>query len=238
MIPITSRILKDDMQLIADLVEDTGQVNVKSVGLKKARSLAQDFFGVLGGRKLDDELPDFDKNYKLLQSKTQKAKDIPRIDMPVIRSGEVNRLKIDLGKGNIDLFKPFAFKGIQFPKNIKAGSEDAKNFLVLGQKDGDPNDDKIKAKVERVPVKNLKPTQSQIWLEKIIRGILKGKKAGDKPIIASKDGFILDGHHRYGQIMLADPNGTMKVLRVPLGIDMLLKMGRSYGNAIGNTQRN
>ena len=50
--------------------------------------------------------------------------------------------------------------------------------------------------------------------------------------------ILLDGHHRYGQIMLADPNGTMKVLRVPLGIDMLLKMCRSYGNAIGNTQRN
>ncbi len=41
-------------------------------------------------------------------------------------------------------------------------------------------------------------------------------------IIISKDGFILDGHHRWSSAMISDPDLVMKVKRIGLNMDELL----------------
>jgi hypothetical protein len=74
----------------------------------------------------------------------------------------------------------------------------------------------------------------------LVNNIIKFGKPGpgspilNQTIITSKEGYILDGHHRFGQAMLADPDLKLKVLHIPLPISLLLKIGRSYGGAIGN----
>ena len=52
--------------------------------------------------------------------------------------------------------------------------------------------------------------------------------------IVSSDGYILDGHHRFGQIYLADPSLPMQALVVPIPHMKLLDITRSYGTARGN----
>ena len=92
-----------------------------------------------------------------------------------------------------------------------------------------------------IPVRELKPLQSEIFFDKLVGSLLKfgipkpgGFLATSAIIIVSEEGFILDGHHRYGQALLTDPDFQLRAVRVPLDIETLLKVGRSYGAAIGH----
>jgi len=195
--------------------------------------------------------PRFNENYALIQKKCAAAKDIPRIDMPVINTDDISKLQERLSDGHIDVFAPFSEKHskdsvtgeyVYFPKDLKADVR-GKAWLKLGLDDGDIDDDKVIAKIDYVPVKELIPTQSQLWLEVVIDSIIrwglpkKGSKGLEMTIIVSREGYILDGHHRWAKAMLVNPELKIKTLRVMLDINTLLKMGRSYGNAIGNKQQ-
>jgi hypothetical protein len=215
-------------------------LNVATVPLAKAREYAEKVFKSKG-EKLDDALPDFDRNYLDLQAQTKKAPNIPRIDMPVIEPGDMQRFDQDLRSGRVDVFKPFAKGKLWVPKNLtqKTGGK----WIGLGLKDGRSSDDVVKGQWRGVEASNLRPTQNQIWLEKLIKNIAKwgvpvpGSPVLSTTIIVSKEGFILDGHHRYGQVMLASPGLRLNALYIPIGIKRLLKVGRTYGNAIGNKQK-
>lgn len=223
-------------------VHEMFKMNVASVPVAKAKEFAAKVFDE-AGKDIDKELPDFEKNYMMVQKATKAAPDIPRIEMPVIEPHNIDQFEKDIKAGRIDIFKPFAFKGQQFPTDLLGNAEKSAEFLSLGQKDGKESDDRLKAKIEMIPAKSLKPTQSQIWLEKLATNIAKfGKpKAGSSvtnaTIIVSKNNYLLDGHHRWSQALLADPKLKIRALKVPLDIDTLLKMGRSYGNAVGNAQK-
>lgn len=79
----------------------------------------------------------------------------------------------------------------------------------------------------RVPVGTLKATQREIQAAKVYQmadGHLKGLfPTIDKQIIVSKDGHILDGHHRWAAILTIDPKRYMDVLEVGLPMDALLR---------------
>ena len=232
-----------------ELTAKETRLNAAVTSLEAAKVLAQE-------ASVYKLLPNFDVNYKLLQEKCKKALDIPRIDMPVIEPKNIKIFQKKLEEGHIDIFQPYAlhelFKDKEsgeydpFPIDLKRDSERGKTWLTLGTKDGSIDDeDKIVATIEYVAAKDLIPTQSQIWLNKLINSMAKyGVPDPDRnpfiftqTIIISKEGYILDGHHRFGQVILTNPSFKMKVLRVPLDINLLLKMGRSYGNAIGNLQK-
>ena len=72
--------------------------------------------------------------------------------------------------------------------------------------------------IKSVEARNLLPLQSEIWFNKLIKytiqyGVPKFNSQVTKTtIIVSKDFYILDGHHRWGQVMLADPSIKMNVL--------------------------
>jgi len=232
------------MGIMIDLknLTEANKLNVAKVPLDKARAYAKAEFERVG-KELEKEIPDFDDNYRALQKAMKSAVDIPRIDMPVIEPTDMDRFENDIIKGRIDIFKPSVQGRISFPTDLKAGSKEAQDFLTLGIQDGNPKDDRLKAKIKRMPASKLLPTQSQIWLEKIIGNIVKfglptkGSSISESTMITSREGHILDGHHRFGQAMIGNPSLGMRVLHVPLDIDTLLKMGRSYGNAIGNKQK-
>lgn len=103
---------------------------------------------------------------------------------------------------------------------------------------------KVKVESKKVSVSDLKPIQSEIWLDKLILNIVKfgmpNKK--DSPVlsqitISSKTGHIADGHHRYGQAMLVDPNLKMDSLEVDMDIKKLLKVAKAFGVKQGTASR-
>lgn len=228
------------------LNESVNKLNVSTLPLKKAREYAESV-----KKDVDSYLPDFDKNYSMLQKKMQAAKNIKRIDMPVIEPEDMDKFKEALNKGKLDIFKPIAkdeWKKLanrsneQFPKDLEP-NKGGKEWVDLGLKDGNKTDDVVKAKMTKMKARTLLPLQKEIWLEKLITNIAKwgapkpGSPVTKTTIIVTKEGYILDGHHRFGQALLSDPNLKMNVLHVPIDIDTLAKAGRSYGNAIGNKQK-
>ncbi|NIT79677.1 MAG: hypothetical protein GWN58_33515 [Anaerolineae bacterium] len=96
---------------------------------------------------------------------------------------------------------------------------------------------------KRLRASSLLPTQSQIWLDKLMYGILKDGplKAGDPrldlTIIVSKEGYILDGHHRWASALITDPSLSIKALWVPIRIKELLPIAKEYGESAGNAPR-
>ena len=231
-------------EIIRTIITEEGgfKLNVASVNLAKARDYASAKFSN-ADKSLDGVIPDFDKNYKNLQKACNSALDIPRIDMPVIEPTDMKKFTKKLALGHIDIFRPYAVSKFadRFPHGLDKGS--GKNWVTLGMQDGEIKDDTLKGKWTKISANKLKPTQSQIWLEKLVDNIIEygvprsGSPITKASVIASQEGYILDGHHRYGQAMLANPSLKLSAQWIPLGIKTLLAMGRSYGNAIGNKQK-
>jgi len=215
-------------------------LNCAKTPLDEARAYAEEVFAK-AGKKLEEELPNFSQNYQALQKKCAQALDVPRIDMPVIEPTDMKKFQDDLKKGAVDIFAPYARGKLQLPKSMS--KKEGEQWITLGFSDGEKKDDKVRGKLTRFPVDTLKPTQSQIWLENMIPKMVKfgtpgpGSPLLNTTVIVSREGFILDGHHRFGQAMLADPSLKMRALYVPLSIKLLLKVGRSYGEALGNTAK-
>jgi hypothetical protein len=240
----TTELKKLIQTCISELLSEEGgfKFNVASLSLDKARDYAESEFNN-AGKTLDEVIPNFDENYTKLQTACKSALDIPRIDMPVIEPTDMRLFTKKLALGHIDIFKPYKIDNFisRFPKALD--KKNGKRWVKLGMQDGDPKDDVIKGKWTKFPAKNLKPTQSQIWLEKLVGNIIQfgvpldGSPLTKASVIASQEGYILDGHHRYGQAMLANPPLKLSALYIPLDIKTLLAMGRSYGNAIGNNQK-
>lgn len=96
-----------------------------------------------------------------------------------------------------------------------------RQFLNMGVEDGNLQDDIISVSKGPIPVKNLRPTQSQIGLADSLGWVSKNKpqQAGETasgavadvggPIITANGEFIVDGHHRWSQVYLLNPNASI-----------------------------
>lgn len=84
---------------------------------------------------------------------------------------------------------------------------------------GSLGDTKLKFEVTKIPVKNLRPTQSEIDVEKSIKypltkpeNIDNVYKTGSKdvmiimPLITFRKNYVIDGHHRWSQIFAINPD--------------------------------
>jgi len=231
------------MRLVTDidllLERSETRSDVAKTPVNKARGVAARILRS-AGRDIDQDAPHFDKAYSILQQRLRGALDIPRIQMPVIEPGDITDFEERLKDGRIDIFKPWARGQLFFPTNISP-SKGGEEWVNLGFADGEIRDDVVRAKITRVAAEKLKPTQKQIWLNNVMHELAKWGNprpwsgAVDMIIITSREGYILDGHHRWARVFLTDRSQGMRVLRVPLDIDTLLKIGRSYGAAVGNT---
>ena len=198
------------------------------------------------GKSMTEYFSDFKTNYRLLQEKCGLALDLPRIEMPVIEPEQMDEFQESLSKGHIDVKEPVA-KAPQskskYPTDLGFDLR-GRQWLYRGTRDGAIEDDILDTQMTKIAVADLKPSQSQIWLEKVIGmslyfGPLKQSSEflHEAPIIVSKDGYILDGHHRFGAAMISNPALRLTALKVDMEIRELVKMARSYGNAIGNEQK-
>lgn len=228
------------------------KLNVATTPVDEAYAYAKGEFEKRG-KRMEDYIPHFYESYESLQESCKTAIDVPRIEMPVIDPEQLNLFQKSLMAGQLDVNRPYA-KGrteLYSPKDLFGDTERAMQYLYLGLQDGIITDDVVEAQMVRNSVGLLRPTQSQIWLEKLIRNIIQfgnpqGDGAGaysqdsmivDKTLAISSDGYILDGHHRYGQVVLVNPGLRMRTLQINLPIRTLLKVATPYGNAIGNDQR-
>ena len=237
-------------------------MNVAKISGAQARSYAEKLYSQADDANLEADLPDLDRNFSLLKSKMRFAKNLRRDEMPVIDPEDIVKFGKRLKSGHIDIFEPWADVSKVYNPEVAArmpelgsgkfpdwkgglqGGTKGRLWVTLGRMDGDQKDDAIPASITMVPVKNLKPLQNEIFYDKLIASILKfgvpaagGFLLTNAIIIVSQDGYILDGHHRFGQAMLTDPSLKIKALVVPLGIDKLLKVTLSYGAAIGHAPR-
>tara|TARA_R110000824_G_scaffold205948_3_gene390911 strand:- start:3990 stop:4850 length:861 start_codon:yes stop_codon:yes gene_type:complete len=103
-----------------------------------------------------------------------------------------------------------------------AGDEKVRAALKAGLQDGDIEDDKIAIKEVTVAVKDLRPTQNEIDIEKslnypleidskLLKDYLVGKNVVIMaPIITLNAKWVIDGHHRWSQVYAFNANATMK----------------------------
>jgi hypothetical protein len=122
-----------------------------------------------------------------------------------------------------DLEKSFQKEVPQFVSDLNKYVKDPKVKAILdaGLDDGDANDDKLPYTLGTVTVGNLKPTQNEIDFTKSIQhvlddkfgslsGILGGNNVKLKdPIVTYGDEWIIDGHHRWSQVLAANPDAKM-----------------------------
>ena len=228
------------------------KLNVATVPVEEAYAWSKGQFDK-AGLNMKDYIPHFRENYQSLQDECASAIDVPRIEMPVIDPEQLKQFATSMMAGHLDVYAPFAEGRTEpySPNDLYEDTEKALKFLYLGLQDGILQDDVVEATMTRTTVGLMRPTQSQIWLEKLIDNIIMfGRPQEDgsgaysinsiilgKTIAISQEGFILDGHHRYAQIVLVNPALKMQTLYIALPIRRLLEVSRPYGNAIGNDQR-
>jgi hypothetical protein len=224
---------------------DNWKLNVARISVDQAMTWAEATYRRYGG-DLATDLPNLDKNFAWLKSRMKYAQDIPREYMPVIEPEDVQQFAKDLEGGHVDVFAPWAPEHAPnlFPWE-KAGNPPMfgnKEWITLGVKDGSPEDDVVRVHGPApVTVRTLKPIQNQIWFDKLILSTAAFGPATQNSfaakkgfLIGSSDGYIIDGHHRFGQIALYDPDIKALVLSVGVDVETLLKVARSYGSALGH----
>lgn len=191
------------------IIAKANEINVVETALEDARRYAD--------RKLEgtveDVWPGFDSNYVLLHEKCVGSLGIPRLLMPVIEPDDLDDFQAKVDQGSYELFKTWAHE------HLPKGS--------------------LETKRGEVSVSNLRFTQSHIWFDKLLDNVIKYGPVNedddllDKTIILSKEGYILDGHHRVANTLLSNPSLKIKALYIALDIDALLEIGRRYSKSIG-----
>jgi hypothetical protein len=110
---------------------------------------------------------------------------------------------------------------------VQAGADPKSNKTIMQQMIDHFKENGVKTKRTKAPVGMLKATQSEIKAEKtygMADAFLKGKfdNIGDS-VVVSRDGHILDGHHRWAALLTIDPSREMNVQVIDMDMDDLLQ---------------
>ena len=162
-------------------------------------------------RMWDDHQANLDMLYKL-------GKQFPNIEVVgyLVKDGKVSRYDRNLAE-EIEIPKI----GMTFSRSLMPqikGNEMTKFLEYLKKKD-------VQYKTEKLPVKDLKATQSEFDLTKIDQMI--GQR-NDIKIVVSNDGYVMDGHHRWLADYNTDKNSKINSIVVDLPILELLRVAKEY----------
>jgi hypothetical protein len=80
----------------------------------------------------------------------------------------------------------------------------------------------VKISETKILAKDLKPTQKDFNIKKV-KQFMDSKDKLDKPLLVSKDNYIIDGHHKWLANLNLDDNKKLKVIQVDLTAKQLLK---------------
>lgn len=155
-------------------------------------------------------------------------KGIPRIKMPQIGGKVVEGTKAAklLDKQNAEAKKA----GKEPSDEVNGGDEFQSHLKSLG----------IKTETKSVPAASLKASQSELVGPKVA-GMMSNKdyNPAKKPIFVSRDGYVIDGHHRWAATVgrdLADGKAgdmNMNVVMVDAPISKVLRIANQWANDFG-----
>lgn len=155
-------------------------------------------------------------------------KGIPRIKMPQIGGKVVEGTKAAklLDKQNAEAKKA----GKEPSDEVNGGDEFQSHLKSLG----------IKTETKSVPAASLKASQSELVGPKVA-GMMSNKdyNPAKKPIFVSRDGYVIDGHHRWAATVgrdLADGKAgdmNMNVVMVDAPISKVLRIANQWANEFG-----
>ncbi len=116
--------------------------------------------------------------------------------------------------------KSLGIERINMPQIARA---DHKEFFQVLKDKG------ISIKAENVSVTSLRPTQKEFDQARVDRltGAVWEHKA-TKPVLISKDNYVLDGTHHFMKHLSLDPDGRMPVIRIGLKAEKALKVMNSF----------
>lgn len=159
--------------------------------------------------KLKIKGPGHEKVAKAIERGIQKAASLCKINPPIC-------------KGNIGLVRN---EMPQFP------NDGVRNKFIASMKQKG-----VRVSKGKMRVGTLKATQAEILVTKVV-GMIGSYLAGafpaiKDPIVVSRDGFIVDGHHRWAALLLVSPGETMNVLRVDAPIKSLIPMVNEFPGVV------
>lgn len=110
---------------------------------------------------------------------------------------------------------------------IQAGADPKSNKTTMQAMIDHFKSNGVQTKRTKIPVGMLKATQSEIKASKtysMANNHLQGKfpTIGDS-VVVSRDGHILDGHHRWAALLTIDPSREMNVQVIDMDMDDLLR---------------
>jgi len=166
--------------------------------------------------KIDSDLT----KYNTALAKYQKtAGEELDANLPKLTPTDYSRISTDFSKlmaGDLSGFVDGLKKSISDPKVQK--------FLLMAKEDGKLDDDKIFIEQQDVVVANLEPTQNEVFLEKSLQYPFENKPENisnfingdtkDMPRIVVSGKYIIDGHHRWGQIYCLNKKGTIATYNI------------------------
>ncbi len=232
--------LKNLLLLLEAGGEEAGKIEI----VETKASIAKKFF--MDMMKNNDNHFDFGSFLESFEYNYDRARELAskgyakRVDMPVIDLNQINGLQTHLEHGMLDIVDGETGKFHKaFPQGLTG--EQATKWLEQGLHDGYETDDIIDVSLERVEAGLLTPLQEQIYFDKAISklaeyGVESTIEFLQKVsiIIVSRDGYIMDGHHRWLTAMLIDPELEIQTMVVDVEKEKLIKMLNAFSDAIGN----
>jgi hypothetical protein len=94
----------------------------------------------------------------------------------------------------------------------------------------------VKTTLKRIKASALKPIQSEVNQEKVDQ-LKKEPQALAEPIIVSKGGYLLDGHHRWVAQKELDPDAKMLCIVCECSIRQLVELGHEFDGSFTKTMK-
>jgi hypothetical protein len=120
-----------------------------------------------------------------------------------------------------------------FISRVDSDKKTVLDVILKGQQDADPDDDKAKVAATEIPIANLRPTQSEVVIDKSLPFTLGKPKLfkmyveGDGPfsvgvpgkndaIITLNGKFVIDGHHRWSSLFCFNPGASISAFDIQM----------------------
>lgn len=134
--------------------------------------------------------------------------------------GRINNLLLE------SVFVPKGNLGIPRRNMPQIEDSDQKEFFSFMQKNGG------KVSKEKLKASIIKPIQKEIRAD-VVKGFAKkSPEKLKKPLIVSKDNYLLDGHHRWLALLNQDKDIEVDVVKIGLPMKKLLDVARKFPKVV------
>lgn len=155
-----------------------------------------------------------------------------------------------------DAFDSSSVPGFTGQLSELLSDEKVEALLRSGLADGTTKDDVLKHSTESsMSVDNLKPTQNEIGFDESIQNILDDSygtldtflqgdaNVGPDPIVTYAGEFVIDGHHRWSKVFVANRDATVPALNIAAKsnfspVDVLQAVHAAIGADLGKVPQN